>query len=432
MIQNIDNFASLTVETLQDMNSAEIITIGDELLIGQTIDTNSAWIGMQLSMRGLRVNRITSISDRREEIISALDEALDRVPLVLVTGGLGPTSDDVTKQTLAEYFDTDLVMDQEVLAEVTARLARRNLEMNENNRRQALVPENCRVLANRAGTAPGMLFEKDGKIIVSMPGVPSEMKYVMQEHVLPLVAKMAGGRTIIHRNIMTYGTFEAKLAERLEGFENELPATVKLAYLPAHGVIKLRLTGTGEDGVQVHRDVEEQVRKLYEIIPDVIYGEDETTLEEVVGKLLLDDNLTVATAESCTGGRIASLITSVPGSSKWFRGSVVAYDNSIKTGLLGVDPALLSRHGAVSGETARAMATGVRTLAGTDYAIAVTGIAGPTGGTPEKPVGTVWIAIASARGVMAEKHRFADDRAINISRSALTALNLLRKQIINR
>jgi len=414
------------------MNIAEIITIGDELLIGQTVDTNSAWMGMQLSMRGIRVNRITSVSDRREEIISALDEALKRAPIVLITGGLGPTSDDITKQTLAEYFGTGLVMNQEVLAEVTERITRRNLEMNENNRRQALVPESCRVLANHAGTAPGMLFEKEGKIIVSMPGVPSEMKHIMQEHVLPMVSARAGGRTIIHRNIMTYGTFEAKLAERLEGFEKELPAIVKLAYLPAHGVIKLRLTCTGDDAVQVHATVDEQVRKLYGIIPDVIYGEDEVTLEETVGKLLLDNNMTVSTAESCTGGRIASMITSVPGSSAWFRGSVVAYDNSIKTGVLGVDPAIISRHGAVSEETVRAMAAGMRKLAATDYTVAVTGIAGPTGGTPEKPVGTVWIAVASARGIVAEKHRFADDRQVNILRSASTALNLLRKQIISR
>lgn len=414
------------------MNTAEIITIGDELLIGQTVDTNSAWMGMQLSMRGIRVNRITSVSDRREEIISALDEALKRAPIVLITGGLGPTSDDITKQTLAEYFGTGLVMNQDVLAEVTERITRRNLEMNENNRRQALVPESCRVLANHAGTAPGMLFEKEGKLIVSMPGVPSEMKHIMQEHVLPMVAAMAGGGTIIHRNIMTYGTFEAKLAERLEGFEQELPAMVKLAYLPAHGVIKLRLTCTGDDAAKVRATVDDQVHKLYGIIPDVIYGEDEVTLEETVGKLLLDNNLTVSTAESCTGGRIASMITSVPGSSAWFRGSVVAYDNSIKTGVLGVDPAIISRHGAVSEETVRAMAAGMRKLAATDYAVAVTGIAGPTGGTPEKPVGTVWIAVASARGIVAEKHRFADDREVNISRSASTALNLLRKQIISR
>jgi nicotinamide-nucleotide amidase len=414
------------------MNSAEIITIGDELLIGQTVNTNSAWMGMQLGMRGIRVNRTTTISDKREEIISTLDDALNRSPLVLITGGLGPTSDDITKQTLAEYFGMKLVINQDVLTEVTARITSRNLEMNENNRRQALVPEGCRVLANHAGTAPGMLFEKEGKIIVAMPGVPSEMKHIMQEHVLPMVSAMARGSTIIHRNIMTYGTFEAKLAERLEGFEKELPAMVKLAYLPAHGVIKLRLTSAGDDAELVRRTVDEQVRKLYGIIPDVIYGEDEVTLEEAVGKLLLDNNMTVSTAESCTGGKIASMITTVPGSSAWFMGSVVAYDNSFKTGVLGVDPAIISRHGAVSEETVRAMADGMRRLASTDYAVAVTGIAGPTGGTPEKPVGTVWIAVASARGIVAEKHRFADDRQVNILRSASTALNLLRKQIISR
>jgi nicotinamide-nucleotide amidase len=414
------------------MNRAEIITIGDELLIGQTIDTNSAWMGMQLSMRGIRVNRIISISDCREEIISALDESLERVSLVLVTGGLGPTSDDITKVTLAEYFGSKLVLDQDVLAEVTGRLKKRDLEMNENNRRQALVPEKCRVLPNHAGTAPGMLFEKEGKTIVSMPGVPSEMKYIMQEYVLPMISLAEGKTTIIHKNIMTYGTFEAKLAERLESFEAGLPPVLRIAYLPAYGVIKLRLTGTGEDEDQVRMMVDDHVRKLYEIIPDVIYGEDEVTLEEAVGKILLDNFLTVSTAESCTGGKIASLITSVPGSSAWFRGSVVAYDNSIKTAVLGVDPATISRHGAVSEETAKEMASGMRQLAATDYAVAVTGIAGPTGGTAGKPVGTVWIAVASARGVVTEKHRFADDRAINISRSSYAALNLLRKQIFSR
>jgi nicotinamide-nucleotide amidase len=414
------------------MNSAEIITVGDELLIGQTVDTNSAWMGMQLSMRGIRVNRITSVSDRREEIISALGEALGRVQLVLMTGGLGPTSDDITKETLAEYFGCRLVSDPRVLADITERITKRNLEMNENNRRQALVPECCRVLANHSGTAPGMLFEKEGRITVSMPGVPSEMKHIMQVHVLPMVESMSGGMTIIHRNIMTYGTFEAKLAERLEGFESQLPTGVRLAYLPAHGVIKLRLTGTGDNGQEVRQAVEEQVLKLYKIIPDVIYGEDEVTLEEATGRLLSDNKLTVSTAESCTGGRIASLITSVPGSSAWFTGSVVAYDNSVKTGVLGVSPGTISRFGAVSEETAREMASGMLRLAKTDYAIAVTGIAGPDGGTPEKPVGTVWIALASRDGVSAEKHRFADDRTINISRSAYTALNMLRKQIISR
>lgn len=414
------------------MNSAEIITIGDEILIGQTVDTNSAWIGKELNLIGIRVSRITSISDNREEIISALGEALGRAGLILITGGLGPTSDDITKETLAEFFCARLVTDTDVLEEITARLRKRNLEMNDNNRRQALVPDNCTVLPNRAGTAPGMLFHRDGKIIISMPGVPAEMKYIMQEHVLPMAAARAGGRVIIHKNIMTFGTFEAKLAERLEGFERELPSEIRLAYLPAYGVIKLRLTGTGPDRSTVAGLISEQVERLYAIIPDVIYGEDEVTLEEIVGLLLMNNNLTMSTAESCTGGGIASAITSVAGSSAWFRGSVVAYDNSIKTGLLGVDPGIISVHGAVSEETAVAMALGVRQMMGSDYAVGVTGIAGPTGGTPGKPVGTVWIAIASDRGVVAEKHSFADDRMINIRRSVSTALNMLRKQIISR
>ena len=412
------------------MNNAEIITIGDEILIGQTVDTNSAWIGARLSDLGVRVNRIISVSDKKEEIISALNESLGRAELVLITGGLGPTSDDITKDTLADYFGTRLVMNQDVLDEVTGRINRRNLEMNENNRRQALVPDNCTVLVNHAGTAPGMIFRKEGRMIVSMPGVPSEMKYLMQEYVLTMIAGEQGRSAIVHRNIMTYGTFEAKLAERLATFEKELPAEVRLAYLPAHGLIKLRLTGRGPDANRIRRITGEQVAKLYTIIPDVIYGENEVMLEEVAGRLLLDKSLTLSTAESCTGGKIASLITSVAGSSSWYKGSVIAYENSVKTGVLGVDPETIRLSGAVSRETAEQMAAGVRQLMHTDYAIAVTGIAGPAGGSPEKPVGTVWIAVASDSGIVCELHRFTDERKINILRSSYTALNMLRLQIL--
>jgi len=295
-----------------------------------------------------------------------------------------------------------------------------------------MVPDNCKVLQNLTGTAPGMLFEKSGKIVVSMPGVPHEMKHIMKEHVLPLLAERLPGGVIVHKNIMTYGVAEAILAERLTTFEDQLPGEVRLAYLPAYGVIKLRLTAAGSDEKKIRKSVSEQVEKLYKIIPDVIYGEDEVMIEEVVGKLLNDNKLTVSTAESCTGGKIASLITSVPGSSGWFRGSVVAYDNSIKTGILGVNKETLKLYGAVSAETAGEMARGARRLMGTDYSVAVTGIAGPTGGTAEKPVGTVWIAIDSERGVVTEKQIFADNRQINISRSSYGALNLLRKQIISR
>jgi nicotinamide-nucleotide amidase len=414
------------------MNSAEIITIGDEILIGQTVDTNSAWIGSRLNLLGVGVARITSIADRREEIIAALDESLGRSDLVLMTGGLGPTSDDITKETLAEYFGSRLVTDPGVLEEVTERLRKRNLEMNDNNRRQANVPDNCTVLVNRAGTAPGMLFARGDKTVVSMPGVPSEMKYIMTEHILPMIASRAGGNVIIHKNIMTYGTFEARLAERLQDFERELPPVIRIAYLPSYGLIKLRLTGRGTDYSMTQAIIGDQVRKLYTIIPDVIYGEDETTLEEVTGGLLLKAGVTVSTAESCTGGKLSSLITSVPGSSAWYLGSVIAYDNSIKTGALGVNPDTIRVHGAVSEATAAEMAAGVRRLTGSGYSVAVTGIAGPTGGTDSKPVGTVWIAIASDDGIITELHRFADDRKVNILRASYTALNMLRKQIISR
>ncbi len=414
------------------MNTAEIITIGDELLIGQTVDTNSAWMGAELSLAGIRVNRITSISDNREEIIRVLDESLSRADIILVTGGLGPTSDDITKETLCGYFGGKMVLSEEVLKDITDRLRRRNFPMNDNNRRQAMVPDNCTVLRNATGTAPGMLFKRGEKAVISMPGVPHEMKYIMNEHVLPLLSQKVTGSVIIHKNIMTFGTFEALLAERLGTFEKELPGRIKLAYLPAQGIIKLRLTAAGDNYSEIRELVDLQVKNLYGIIPDVIYGEDEVTLEEIIGKLLSDNNLTVSTAESCTGGRIASLITSVAGSSGWYKGSVIAYDNSIKVNILDVNADIISGHGAVSMETATAMAEGVRNLTGTDFSVAVTGIAGPSGGTPEKPVGTVWIAVASEKGTVTEKQTFGDDRLTNISRSSYSALNLLRKQIINR
>jgi len=414
-----------------DMNTAEIITIGDELLIGQTVDTNSAWMGAELSLAGVRVNRITSISDNREEIISALDESIARADIILITGGLGPTSDDITKETLCSFFEGTMTLSEEVLNDISDRLRRRNYPMNENNRRQAMVPDTCTVLRNATGTAPGMLFRRDGKTVISMPGVPNEMKYIMKEHVLPMLYRMAAGSVIIHKNIMTFGTFEALLAERLSTFEKEMPGRIKLAYLPAQGIIKLRLTAAGDNYNEVKDMVDRQVRKLYGIIPDVIYGEDEVTLEETIGTLLLHNNLTVSTAESCTGGRIASLITSVAGSSGWYKGSVIAYDNSIKVDVLNVNPKIISDHGAVSRETAAAMAEGIRKLTGTDFSVAVTGIAGPSGGTPEKPVGTVWLAVASEKGTVTEKQTFGDDRLTNISRSSYNALNLLRKQIIN-
>jgi nicotinamide-nucleotide amidase len=410
---------------------AEIITIGDELLIGQTIDTNSAWMGAELSLAGFDIQKKTSIHDNSKDIINAFSEAQGKSDVVLITGGLGPTSDDITKQTLCVFFNTRLVLNNIVLSMVENMMRRRNFPMNENNRRQAEIPESCRVLTNVVGTAPGMWFEKEGTIFISMPGVPNEMKYIMTEHVLPELKKRFTSHIIIHRNIMTYGTPEAKLAEILINFEAALPENIRLAYLPSFGIIKLRLTGIGKNHKIISELIEDQVKKLYKIIPELIYGENEESLEMVIGKILNNKKRTLCTAESCTGGNIAHMITSVPGSSNYYKGSVIAYDNLIKIQLLGIKKDIIVKNGAVSEQVVKGMAEGARKLLKTDWAVATTGIAGPDGGTVEKPVGTVWIAVASESGTVAEKHTFGTDRKVNIKRFSLAALNLLRKQIIS-
>jgi nicotinamide-nucleotide amidase len=409
---------------------AAIITIGDELLIGQTIDINSAWMGAELSKAGFDVCRMTSIHDRREDILSVLGESAGKTDVVLITGGLGPTSDDITKQTLCEYFDTRLVFSAEVLSMIEEMMRYRNFPMNERNRRQAEVPESCTVLKNTSGTAPGLLFEKSGTLFVAMPGVPHEMKHLMTELVLPELHKRFTSQIIIHRNIMTYGTFESKLAELLDSFEAALPENIKLAYLPASGVIKLRLTSTGKEYNALLSAVNEQVKILYNTIPEFIYSDEEESLETVIGKLLKAKNQTVATAESCTGGEIAHLITGVAGSSAYYKGSVIAYSNSVKIQQLGVKPATIEDYGAVSEQTVSEMAIRARLLFNTDYAVATSGIAGPDGATPGKPVGTLWTAVASSAGIISEKRTFGNDRITNIKRFSLAALNQLRKQII--
>jgi nicotinamide-nucleotide amidase len=409
---------------------AAIITIGDELLIGQTIDTNSAWIGAEMSKSGFDVYRIVSVHDRREDILYALEEAAGKTDVVLITGGLGPTSDDITKPTLCEFFNTGLIMNNEVLGMIEDMMRYRNFPMNEKNRRQAEVPASCRVLKNSSGTAPGMWFEKDGTIYISMPGVPNEMKHLMTEIVLPELNKRFISQVIVHRNIMTYGTFESKLADILTDFEAGLPEYIKLAYLPSSGIIKLRLTGTGSDRSMLTTSLKEQVKILYKTIPEFIYSEEEESLEMVIGKLLKARKKTVSTAESCTGGQIAQMLTSIAGSSEYYTGSVIAYDNSVKKTLLGVKNETLEKSGAVSEETVKEMAEGVRKALRTDFAIATSGVAGPDGGTAIKPVGTVWIAVASEKGIFSEKKVFGNDRSANIIRFSLAALNLLRKEIL--
>jgi nicotinamide-nucleotide amidase len=409
---------------------AEIITIGDELLIGQTIDTNSAWIGAELSQAGFDICRKISIHDKREDILDAVSEAVSKYDIVLITGGLGPTSDDITKQTLCDIFDGTLVVNTTVLSMINEMMLRRGIPMNEINRKQAEVPDSCRVLYNKMGTAPGMWFEKEGTIFISLPGVPDEMKYIMNEHVLPELKIRFHSQVVIHRNIMTYGTSESRLAEILTGFEKSLPAAIKLAYLPSYGIIKLRLTGTGQSKEVVENIVNEQVIKLYSIIPQFIYSEIDEQIENYIANLLKERKLTICTAESCTGGKIAQMLTSIPGSSQYYKGSVIAYDNGIKTSFLNVPEEMMADYGAVSEQVAAKMAIEVRKKFNTDYSVATSGIAGPEGGSEFKPVGTVYIAVSSDNGVITERYVFSKDRISNINRFSIASLNLLRKQIL--
>lgn len=409
---------------------AEIISIGDELLIGQTINTNAAWMGQELNKIGVDVHQVSVITDNEQHIRKALDESRKRVNIVLITGGLGPTKDDLTKTTLASYFNTRLVENEEILASIKERLKSRHLEMNELNRQQALVPEHARVFLNKWGTAPGMWFEDDGTVFVSMPGVPTEMKGLMTEYVIPSIKEQFHPPEIIHHTLLTMGTIEARLADLLEDFENELPAEIKMAYLPSSPIIKLRLSARGQDRSKLEQLLKEQVNKLYKIIPDLIFGTEPDSLEEIAGRLLKERKQTLSTAESCTGGNISHLITSVPGSSEYYIGSVIAYANDVKINTLNVPTELIVKQGAVSKEVALKMAGNVKDLFGTDYSIAISGIAGPSGGTPEKPVGTTWIAIGTPGNCISYKFNLGTDRSRNIHMASLIALNLLRKNIL--
>ncbi|MEQ9437461.1 MAG: competence/damage-inducible protein A [Cyclobacteriaceae bacterium] len=408
---------------------AEVITIGDEILYGQTLDTNTHWIGQHLSEIGVKIIRKVSLGDQREEIIKALDEASRRADIILITGGLGPTKDDITKKTLADYFQTPLVMNQEALAHITTLFGRRNLPMSALNEAQAMLPQACTMITNTMGTAPGMWFEQEGRVYVSMPGVPYEMENMMAQAILPKLRETFSLPVIYHQMIQTVGIGESWLAEKIEVWEDQLPPHIRLAYLPSFGRVKLRLTAVGEDRQQMEDEVAEQVRQVVPLIQQYIFGYGDNTLEEAIGTLLVEEEKTLAAAESCTGGFVAHTITSVPGSSRYFKGGVVTYSNDLKTGLLGVSEEVLAAHGAVSEETIRAMAEGVRTRLQTDFGIATSGIAGPDGGTPEKPVGTVWVAVADAHQTVAKKLTLSQNRLVNIQRSSVVVLDMLRQAI---
>lgn len=400
-----------------------IITIGDEILIGQIIDTNSAWIAQRLNEIGLRVDVIYSISDTEEAILRTLDRASKITDIVLITGGLGPTKDDITKSTLAKYFDDVLVRNEEVLKHIKALFHKYGVEkINDLNIQQADLPTKCKVLLNSVGTASGMWFEQNQKHFISMPGVPHEMKSLMNTYILPEFQSKFSNGVFLHKTILTQGVPESVLAELIEPWELSLPEEVQLAYLPSENRVRLRLSVHGKNKEDLNGVLDAEVFRLNEIIPAYIYGEEKESIEQRVGDLLRKSNTTVATAESCTGGYLAHLITSVAGSSAYFRGSVLAYDNEIKKAVLNVESDSLNNFGAVSEQVVKEMACSVRKLMGTDYALATSGIAGPTGGSKEKPVGTVWTAIAGPKGVKAVKYQFGTERLWNVRRSANAVL----------
>ncbi|WBO85557.1 competence/damage-inducible protein A [Hymenobacter yonginensis] len=414
---------------MPQLPDVEIMTIGDELLYGQVIDTNSAFMGQELAKIGLRVRQISSVSDRADEIVAALDQARQRAQVVLITGGLGPTKDDLTKHVLARYFGSELVLHEPTLAHVEDIFRRFKRPMLDVNRQQALVPANCEVVFNAVGTAPGMWFEDQGTVFVSMPGVPHEMKYLMTEGVLPRLQERFQVKPIEHIVVQTVGLGESFLAEQIADWEAALPANFKLAYLPYLGGVRLRLTGSDDGQPHLRQRMEALLPELRTRLGEHLFAEGEIKLEEAVGQLLLARGLTLGTAESCTGGLLAHKITSIPGSSAYFRGSIVAYHNDIKTRELGVLPATLAAFGAVSEETVREMAEGARARLGVDVALATSGIAGPDGGTPDKPVGTICIAYADAHGTVSRKFTFNRGRQLNVEYTVTMALNLLRQNL---
>ncbi len=409
---------------------AEIITIGDELLIGQVINTNASYIGQKLSEIGIRVMRIVSVGDTERDIISELKYAFENFDVVILTGGLGPTHDDVTKNAICKFFDTELILNEDVLNQVKEFLAKRGVELNEANRSQALVPKKAKIINNRWGTAPGFLFEENGKIVIVMPGVPKEMQGMMESFVINYLAEKSAGNVIKQKILKTTGIPESYLYEKLKETVKEVEKFCKIAFLPSPIGVKIRITVQAENKEKADDIVKEVERKFREKVDKYIYGVDNEELEEVVGKLLVERGLKIAVAESCTGGLICDRITNVSGSSRYFERGVVAYSNEAKVQILGVPEELIKNYGAVSREVAEAMAEGVRKISGADIGISTTGIAGPTGGTPQKPVGLVWIGYSDKNETFAKEFRFGYDRLGNKQIASQMALEILRRKLL--
>ena len=413
------------------MTQASIITIGDELLIGQVVDTNSPWMAQQLNKAGILVIRRVAVGDVWEDIWKALDEESKYADIILITGGLGPTADDITKPLLNKYFNGKLVVDEGALQNVKFIFEKvLHRPMIERNLQQAEVPDTCKVIQNKRGTAPGMWFEKDGKVFVSMPGVPFEMKGMMDDYVIPELSTHFIFPHIIHRTLLTAGVGESFLAEQIKDFENALPAHIKLAYLPNYGMVRLRLSSVGFDRIAIEKEVDNLFEKLQQLVKENMVTNEDEPMEKVIGKLLIARNKTMCTAESCTGGYIAHLLTSIPGSSAFYDGSVVSYSYKAKEDLLNVSKELLQTKGAVSEEVVIEMAKGALAAIHSNYVIAVSGIMGPDGGMPDKPAGTVWIAVGNSNKIEAQKLYFRFDRERNTQLTATNALNILRKFIL--
>jgi nicotinamide-nucleotide amidase len=404
---------------------AEIITIGDEILIGQIVDTNSAWIAQRLNEAGIRIKQITSISDDKAHILEALEAASKRAKIILITGGLGPTKDDITKHTLAEFFKVGFKRDEATLKNVTEIFERFKRPLPEVNIRQADVPENCTVLLNKNGTAPGMWFDDNGIVYVSMPGVPYEMMYLVEEEVIPRLKQEFSLDSIVHRTILTAGIGESFLAEKIAAIEESLPAHIKLAYLPKLSQVRLRLSAYGGNEPELKAEIEGYVDKLVNLLGNHVVATEDKPLEKAILDFMEEKGLTLSVAESCTGGYLSHLLTQHAGSSAVFLGGAVTYSNNLKTNLLSVSPATIEKSGAVSEGTVKEMAWGSLNNFKSNYSIGVSGIAGPGGGTQDKPVGTVWVAVAGPNGIVTKKYHFGSRRAQNIERAAINALTLL-------
>lgn len=410
---------------------ADIISIGDEILNGQTINTNASWMAIELNNIGIQIRHVISISDNREDILDTLDKSLKKVDFILITGGLGPTSDDLTRDVLAEFFKAKLIFDQKVLDNIERIFSARNREMNEHTKDLARVPQTAKTLYNDMGTAPGALYHIDNQVVVSMPGVPYEMKAMMHKDVLPYLRNNFHLPFILHKHILTAGAGESQISEQLVDFEKQLPSFVRLAYLPGLASVKLRLTAMGSNQSMLEEAIQEQSDKLVSILGKMVYGFDNDTLEKKIGEMLMSNNLKLSVAESCTGGYLGHLITSVSGSSQYFLGGAITYSNDLKMNLLGVKNDTLDSQGAVSEQTVHEMIEGSLQVFGSDISIAISGVAGPGGGSEEKPVGTVYVGVGNKDKKYIRKYQFTKDREKNIQFSAVVALIMLRKFLLN-